>query len=212
MIKGNAFDAGGVLLLTKDVNLKTARLLRKYFPEINYELYKNNFAKFKEKAQTVKDYSFKMAVEECLKSLGVDDERRIEKFIKMVARLRPKILLGCRELFEFIKRKNIKIIILSDTHHTSSSARRFFKHSSKKISELIDFIITSKDVGCKKPCPKIFRFACKRTGLKKEEILFISDSREEIFGAKIFGFKTIFFSNENKRNAFYIKSVIKKCI
>ncbi|MGB9748919.1 MAG: HAD family hydrolase [Candidatus Woesearchaeota archaeon] len=210
MIKGVAFDAGGVLLVTGETSLKTENLFKKYFPEIRYERYMKNFRRFKNKAQKIKGYSFKTAVEECLKSLGIKDKKRIRAFSNRIIRIKPKIIRGCRELFEFIKRKKLKIIILSDTHNTSSSARKFFKLKNKKISEMIDFIITSKDVGCKKPCSKILRYACKKSGLKREEILFISDSMEEISGARIFGFKTILFSNKNISNALYLKPIIEK--
>ncbi|MEM2121842.1 MAG: HAD family hydrolase [Candidatus Woesearchaeota archaeon] len=214
MIKGVAFDAGGVILLTKNTRLKTKELLREFFPNLSYKKYKKNFEYFKDLAQTIKSYSYESAVKDCLVFSGVEDKKRIKFFLKKLSKIKPELIKNCEELFCWLKKKRIKIIILSDTHYNSSRAKNFFKSKNKKISKMIDFIITSKDVGCKKPNKKIFSYTCKVTGLNKNEIIFVSDDIQEIRGAKNFGFKTLYFSNENKKNrdALILKSKIQKLL
>lgn len=210
MIKGIAFDAGGVLLITKEIDSEEEYLLRKYFPNICYREYKESFRRFNEKAQTIKGYSLKRALTECLKSLGVKNKKKIEYFTCRISKLRPEIVDGCKELFDYLKSKGIKIIVLSDTHHTSLSAKRALNSIDNKISRMIDFIITSKDLGCKKPCFEIFKQLFKKTELNKEEILFITDSEEELLGARDSGIRTLFFSNEKEKSLIYLKSKIEK--
>lgn len=64
-----------------------------------------------------------------------------------------------------------------------------------KLKNLFDYLVNSYNVGAKKPDPKIFLEALKRTTSKPEEVLFIDDSLENIEAAKQMGINAIQFDN-----------------
>ncbi len=64
--------------------------------------------------------------------------------------------------------------------------------------DLFDTIITSSEVGKRKPHPFIFEFALKRLEVKPAEAIFVGDDiYEDIYGAKQVGMKTILIANQD---------------
>ncbi len=69
------------------------------------------------------------------------------------------------------------------------------------IAKYFDNVITSENVGVKKPNPKVFHFALEKTKAKTYESIMIGDNLEaDIYGAKNVGMKAVFF-NPVKQNA-----------
>ena len=70
------------------------------------------------------------------------------------------------------------------------------QHKKMKNSDLLpyfDKIVTSEEVGVKKPNPKIFNYALEKSGAVAEESIMIGDNFEaDILGAKNVGMHTIF--------------------
>ena len=67
------------------------------------------------------------------------------------------------------------------------------KLKNSNLSPFFDKVITSEEVGVKKPNPKIFRYALDLAGAKEEESVMIGDNFEaDILGAKDMGMQVIF--------------------
>ncbi len=93
---------------------------------------------------------------------------------------------------------------LQDKYHLHLITNGFHKvqHEKIKNSNLEPFfeqIITSEDIGVKKPDPAIFDFALKKANATKKESVMIGDNWEaDVMGALQFGMKAIYFNPENK--------------
>lgn len=69
---------------------------------------------------------------------------------------------------------------------------------NSKIDGYFNHIITSEEVGVKKPNPKIFEHALNLVGAQVDESIMIGDNWEaDIMGAKNFGMRAIFCNFEN---------------
>ena len=64
--------------------------------------------------------------------------------------------------------------------------------------ELFDVIVTSSEVGKRKPHPFIFEYALKQLEVKPSEAIFVGDDiYEDIYGAKQVGMKTVLIANQD---------------
>ena len=99
-----------------------------------------------------------------------------------------------KPLLEELKRKHIKIAILTDlTAHI-----QYRKLESLGISEMIDYLVTSEEAGAEKPSEKMFNLVLKKLELKPEEVLMIGDSvKKDIAGADTVGMKTLLFEKNH---------------
>ena len=82
----------------------------------------------------------------------------------------------------------IEKMIISQLHE-----RGVYNSSNFDILNYISGIISSKDIGVKKPNPKFFNIAlkCRKGSFKKSEAFFIAHENNEIFGAANFGIDVI---------------------
>ncbi len=93
---------------------------------------------------------------------------------------------------------------LQNNYHLHLITNGFYKvqHEKIKKSNLEPFfeqIITSEDIGVKKPHPDIFEFALKKANATKETSVMIGDNWEaDVMGALQYGMKAIYFNPDNK--------------
>ena len=101
-----------------------------------------------------------------------------------------KLNEGVLELFEYLKKNNIKISICSNlTTHI-----QIRKINQLKIEKYVDYIITSEELGVEKPSSKMFQNVLDYFDFKSDEMLFIGDDYEcDILGANNVGIKSILF-------------------
>jgi putative hydrolase of the HAD superfamily len=107
---------------------------------------------------------------------------------------------GTIELLNYLKPKyNLHIVT------NGFSETQLLKLDNSNLSPFFDLIVTSENVGVKKPNPNIFFYALKMTKAKTYESVMIGDNLEaDIYGAKNVGMKVI-HCNFEKRKA--IKNV-----
>ena len=85
---------------------------------------------------------------------------------------------------------------------------QFKKMENSGIIRFFDKIITSEEVGVKKPNPKIFQYALEKTKAKSQESIMIGDNWEaDIMGAKNAGLDVIFCNFDLQPVGENIKSV-----
>lgn len=94
------------------------------------------------------------------------------------------------ELINNLK-KNYQVYLFSN-HHGELLRKLLEKH---KITDLFDNIVVSSDHKMKKPSKEFYEVLLEITGVGKNEIIFIDDSKANIEGSNNFGIKSILFTN-----------------
>ena len=88
--------------------------------------------------------------------------------------------------------------------HIITNGFQEVQHVKLEKSDLLQYfnaIITSEQVGVKKPNPKIFSYALNNAGAKIEESIMIGDDLEvDIIGAKLFGMKQVYFNPKKQKH------------
>lgn len=96
-------------------------------------------------------------------------------------------------LFQLLKRRNIKIGILTDlTAHI-----QYRKINKLEIGSYIDYFTSSEEAGEDKPSEKIFQKMLIKTPFRPEEILMVGDSlRRDINGAVCQGMQAVLYDGK----------------
>jgi HAD superfamily hydrolase (TIGR01509 family) len=93
---------------------------------------------------------------------------------------------------------------------TNSSCEKFPILSRKfAFLRLFSVILLSGEVGMNKPDPRIFRMFLERTGLSREEVLFVDDTAANVEAARRLGWDAIIFSSvRNLESAFTARGLL----
>lgn len=140
------------------------------------------------------------------------------EFSKNISKI--EIINGSIELLKYLKEKNYKIIVLSNTCMSKNAIINILS----PFMEYLDDVIVSSDYCVRKPHFSFFDIGIKRMGISKENIYFIgNDFYYDIYGSNIVGIKSIWFNEKHLlpdlkyQNLKYIeidnyKSIIEKGI
>ena len=110
---------------------------------------------------------------------------------------------GAHEILEYLK-LNYELHIITNGFNEV----QYQKLENSNLNNYFKEIITSEDVGVKKPNPKIFNFALEKASATFRESLMIGDNWEaDIMGAKKSGLDVIFCNFNNESVSESIKSV-----
>lgn len=102
-----------------------------------------------------------------------------------------------REMLELIQSRGIRNGLISNISFSSYALAKRLENEFPDIG--FDFIISSSDVGFRKPQARIFDLAYRHWNMEKEEILFIGDRLDaDVNGALDYGFKAGFYKSNNK--------------
>ena len=101
------------------------------------------------------------------------------------------------EMLELIQSRGIRIGLISNISFSGYALAKRLKNEFPDIN--FDFIISSSDVGFRKPHGRIFDLAYRHWDMEKQEILFIGDRLDaDVNGALKYGFKAGFYKANNK--------------
>jgi len=92
-------------------------------------------------------------------------------------------------ILDFLKRcKKLKIVTCAVSDMQAHIQIR--KLERLGVLDLIDFLVTSEEVGCEKPDSKVFDLALRKINLGKEDVIMIGDSlTKDVEAAQIYGIK-----------------------
>lgn len=130
-------------------------------------------------------------------------EKELEK---IVVKTYKKFFHNNKELYNYAfkkKREDYKIAILSDQWYFSEKA--IF---DKKLTRKFNVIVSSNDVGMRKPNPKIYKLTLKKLKIKSSEAIFIDNREWNLKPAEKLGIKTVLFKN-NKQAIKEIEKILK---
>jgi epoxide hydrolase-like predicted phosphatase len=182
-IKYLIFDIGGVIVLSKRVNLE----------------------KFDRKWSLPKG-TVRNIVNSCFNRMSLDKNFNLRKYFstnfshllsfnqyrKVATELFKNERIN-KSLVHWIRKKKNKYTICLLTNNTAILNRLLKKKF--KIYQDFDYIFNSAEVGLSKPDPNFFKYVLKKLKAESKECLFIDNNPKNIKVAKTLGFFTILFIN-----------------
>jgi|AOAMet1_18_M0_10_1038524.scaffolds.fasta_scaffold06899_3 putative hydrolase of the HAD superfamily len=153
----------------------------------------SDYRQGKMKKEVLRSERFKRA----LKGYGVEDSELAEKLGWKYVERGPHqrhLIPGSLEVLEALKNRGHEIHILTN----GFSEVQHIKVKNTGISEWIDQLLTSEELGHLKPARACFDAALACTGVRKEQAWMIGDDHEaDVIGAHKAGWKTVFFSPDD---------------
>ncbi|MHA1985202.1 MAG: HAD family hydrolase [Promethearchaeota archaeon] len=195
MMKGVFFDLFGTLMMYTDMQKaweKWLQALYEDFKECGLDMTQESFASkcdgfMAKKEPAIKN--FKLTIyEKRIYSLGLEVNLQLE-----IASIRKIVNNTINAWIKYVPLDPDAIPILEELKKNKCLALiTNFDHppyvysllSDMKLRNYFETIIISSEVGVKKPDPSIFSFALKGTNLKKNEVCYIGDSKEDLEGAR----------------------------
>lgn len=204
MIGVLTFDVGGTLA-DGELNRESyqAELLR-YLRDLGFEVSSEGYRKvmrlalqrLEECRRRFLETRFEEFYSEVLDKLGVPPRPEILKRVRTIyGRNFPQVpKLGVHETLREL-RKTYKLGVISNS--MSGASKDFLEREG--LASYFEVIVLSRDVGIRKPDPKIFSIALWRLGVKPSEAVHIGNSPEEdVAGAKGAGMKTVLLGKEEQ--------------
>lgn len=114
----------------------------------------------------------------------------VKKYFERNRTLLPEVRTTLKELH----RRGIVQVVVTDNESTGEELRDFILRRFA-IHEYITEVVTSREVGARKPAREIFKYALMKAGVPVEHALFVGHDQDEIDGAALLGFKTVQFNN-----------------
>jgi len=207
LIKAVIFDFGGTLVRGKLDDRSYRQRLLDYIHSLGYG---------------VSERSLRKAIEEMLMRLMKTRKRNLElRFEDLYSKVLLKLginpteemLTNIYELYkksiflETIPRAEEVLQTLYGKYKLAvvSNAMSEFPRFALTDSELMRFfqtVILSRDIGTRKPDPRIFRYALEKLDVKPEEAIHVGDSiKHDVVGAKKAGIKAVWIKNEGEEAA-----------
>lgn len=92
-----------------------------------------------------------------------------------------------------LKKSGLKVGLISNVYKNIEKT-----YQSLGLLEFLDFIVTSSEVGCEKPDPRIFQAALNKANIESNEAIYVGDQYQlDIVGARNVGIKAIFLDRDN---------------
>lgn len=108
---------------------------------------------------------------------------------------------GVRETLHELKRRGYLLGIVTDTANPISAKLSWFERGG--FGQVWDSIISSMDMGTRKPDPKIYQAVLRQLGVSPEQALFVGHKVSELAGAREIGTPTVAFNYDPDASADY---------
>jgi FMN phosphatase YigB (HAD superfamily) len=202
-IRALLFDAGDILYYRQNSGSKLAEFLNEIgLPHTELPLDKKN---------ALRDQAYKGIInydqyqEAMLRFYGITRPDQITRGKQILDDEVNNVQFfeGVPETLKSLKDEGYLLGIITDTALPVHVKLNWFERGG--FGEVWDSIISSRDLGVRKPNPKIYRVALQQLGVSADQAIFIGHKSSELDGAKAVGIKTIAFNFEEGVTAdFYI--------
>lgn len=192
------FDVGGVLVLGKNSSWKHGRLIPSGVHLDVSERLKMPLDQYLEAIESIFAQAIegkipeKQAIQTLADKLEVS-ESKLQKLYIWAYRKNMKANKSLHKKSTELKKLGYKIAVLSDQWYLSKPALM-----PNKLYKKFQEQIVSCEVGMRKPNPKIYKLALKKTCSKPEETLFIDNQEWNLPPAKKLGMNVIHFENNEQ--------------
>ena len=111
---------------------------------------------------------------------------------------------GVAETLWALKKQGFLLSIVTDTANSISTKLKWFERGG--FGHVWDSIISSMDIGTRKPDPQIYQAALQQLGVTPDQAVFVGHRASELAGARAVGMQTIAFNyDENASADFFIQ-------
>lgn len=144
--------------------------------------------------------------EAILRANGITQPGQIERGKKILAEEDDSVEFfdGVQETLVALKEKGFLLGIVTDTANPIHVKLEWFEQGG--FVHVWDSIISSQEVGVRKPDPAIYFAALRQLGVTPEQAAFVGHKASELEGARAVGMRTIAFNYEDSAKAdFYIQ-------
>jgi putative hydrolase of the HAD superfamily len=198
-IKAVFFDAGDVLYYRPEKSPNFTRFLegKSIIPALDLNQQKK---KIKDLA-----YQGKMHRHEYFKRLvmlyGIQDEQAIADGVAALSQDANLVGIfeGVPDTINALKTSGFLLAIITDTAMPFSKKLGWFDEHG--FGRVWDVVISSKELGVRKPSPEMYQEALSQAGVTPEEAIFVGHKKSELDGAKAVGLKTIAFNYDRDATA-----------
>jgi HAD superfamily hydrolase (TIGR01509 family) len=108
---------------------------------------------------------------------------------------------GVKETLTSLKEMGYLLGIVTDTANSVSSKLRWFEKGG--FGRAWDSIISSKEIGVRKPDPRLYQAALQQLGVSAKQAIFVGHKISELDGAHAVGLKTVAFNYDQAAQADY---------
>jgi HAD superfamily hydrolase (TIGR01509 family) len=138
-----------------------------------------------------------------LRLYGITQAEQLERGKRILSEEKNDVEFfeGVRQTLTTLKEKGYLLGIVTDTATSVHAKLSWFERAG--IGHVWDSIISSKDVGVRKPDPRIYRAVLTQLDIQADEAVFIGHKASELDGARAVGMKTIAFNYEKEAKADY---------
>ncbi len=202
-IKALFFDAGDIMYHRPNKSL--------HFKEFLNGKTLNKPPDFEAKSKQLKDLAFSGKIkrhdyyEKIIKLYGFDSPDEIREGINAMSLddNTVEIIAGVPETIKNLKANGFILGIITDTAFTFSRKLKWFDEYG--FGRVWDTVISSKEIGVRKPSPDMYEKALKQTGVDANQAVFVGHKKTELDGAKAVGMHTVAFNFEDDAKAdFYL--------
>lgn len=100
------------------------------------------------------------------------------------------------EVLTYLRNKGIKIGILTDVPYGMN--RKFVKKDVIGFYNMIDCLVTSVEVGYRKPVSNGYQFLAERLNVNPKNMIYVGNERKDIVGAKSQSMVTVLINRDNQ--------------
>lgn len=204
-IKGIFFDAGNILYRRPRKGQYLRRFIAKNklkaCPEIRREKLKLKDLAFQGVLDRYEYY------EQIIRLYGVTHPEILRQGVEAMVTdaTTVEIINGVPETLKALKQKGFILGIITDTATPIQVKLSWFEQAG--FGNVWDSIISSKELGTRKPAPVIYEEAFRRVGLEVDQAVFVGHKASELKGARNVGMATIAFNyDKNARADYYIET------
>ena len=204
-IKAVFFDAGDILYYRPQRD--------KYLKEFLSRHTVNPVPGFEAERKRIKDLAFSGQMKrhdyyrELIHLYGITDAQAIEEGMEAISRDDDTVAIfdGVPETIHALKARGFILGIITDTAMPITRKLNWFEEHG--FGRVWDVVISSKEMGVRKPAPSMYEEAIMQTGIRPQEAVFVGHKTHELEGARAVGFKTIAFNYDPDAPAdFYIEN------
>ena len=203
-VRALLFDAGDILYYRTERGCKFAHFLQ--------ELGLDTFTKHDVEKEKLVQQAYRGEIsqdeyrEAILRLYGVSQPADIERGKRILAEEDDGVSFfdGVQQTLLDLKHKGFLLGIVTDTANPIYVKLSWFEQGG--FEHVWDSIISSQEIGVRKPDPRIYGAAMQQLGVTSDQVVFIGHKPSELDGARAVGMKTIAFNYEQNAQAdFYIQ-------
>jgi len=191
-IKAIFFDAGDVLYYRPEKNPNFTRFLESRSVTPPSDIYQQHME--------IKDLAYQGKIrrhvyfERLVRLYGIQDKQAVAEGVDALSQDENLVGIfeGVPDTINTLKTSGFLLAIITDTAMPFSKKLSWFDEHG--FGRVWDVVISSKELGVRKPSPSMYQEALSQAGVTPEEAIFVGHKKSELDGAKAMGMKTIAFN------------------